>query len=93
MKQPTLKESASGISAHLERFEADPAINTPLDHKSGLRHYYNAGSAARLRRVRVWYVSYQYVTKLTRSEAMRYLDWLDAGNVGTHWKCFRETKP
>ncbi len=83
-----LGEIAKRILAHLQRFEADAKINKPVDH-GGMRlkpyycvNAYHAGS-----RIAIQYVSYQGSTCLSRDEALRYLAWLDAGNVGKHWAC------
>jgi hypothetical protein len=37
----------------------------------------------------VKYVDFQGDTSLTRERAERYLEWLDAGNVGTVWQSWR----
>jgi len=82
---PKLDEIAAKINTHLKRFEADKKINR-TDPTYKTRPYYWAGSSSTGRRVRVCYVSYQGGTNLTRDEALAYLAWLDAGNVGTHYK-------
>ena len=82
----TLTAIANRINAHLKRFERDKKINKPI--KSGgmaTATYYFAGACRVGRFVSVCYVAYQGSTSLTRDEAVAYLKWLDAGNVGTHW--------
>lgn len=80
--EPTLKEIARRINAHLKRFEADPEINKVNSARAS--SYYNAGASARGGWVSITYVSYQGSTALRRDKAQQYLDWLDAGNVGRH---------
>lgn len=75
-----LSELADRIHDHLRRFENDPKIN-----KEGDR-YFHSGAFRAGRFVGVRYVSYQCQHNLTRLEAIKYLEWLDAGNVGKHWK-------
>lgn len=82
-KRP-LRDIAAGIDAHLRRFEADPNINT-LSMKRTLA-YYHARARVAGRYVGVMYVSYQDWCRLTRDEAEAYLAWLDAGNVGQHYR-------
>lgn len=83
-----LTDIAKRIDAHLKRFERDPGINKK---KMG-----NYGMTQEYWRVAVWragaYVQVRYSSpvgnhaSLTRSAAIRYLAWLDAGNVGTHYQ-------
>lgn len=90
----TLTEIAGQISEHLARFEADPKINPSVKFdrekskwvkaEGGLRHYSGANARRGGSRVMITYVSYQGSDGLTRAEALRYLEWLDAGNVGKH---------
>ena len=83
-----LGEIADRIHAHLKRFENDPVINAPVALR---KPYYAAGADQRGAYVRVRYVSYGGGgTNLTKAEARRYLIWLDAGNVGTHWAMERD---
>jgi hypothetical protein len=81
-----LDEIASRINAHLKRFEADPDINRKWTEgrREGLSPYYLAGAGRSGNRVFVSYVNYQGVTGLTKPEAIRYLAWMDASNVGKH---------
>ena len=96
MKRLKCQEIAPRIDAHLRRFEADPVINAKRDvdpgrFGSGWTPYWNAGaySGNGASRVYVTYVRYQGQTALTREEAQRYLEWLDAGNVGRHHEALR----
>jgi len=81
-----LKDLAERIKRYLNRFEADPKINAPRPEASNTKPYYcasaifNGGS-----RIKVIYVHYQGVQTLTREQAIKYLAWLDAGNVGPHY--------
>jgi len=90
---------AGRIGEHLRRFERDPKINRRrrYDRETGKWHddpqgtgdYYMANAYSNGRRVSVVYISYQGGSKLTRAEAMVYLAWLDAGNVGKHFEMER----
>lgn len=98
-KPPTLEALAKRISEHLRRFERDPKINvrrrydretgTWRKDPNGTGDYYMANAYSNGRRISVVYVSYQGGSKLTRDEAVAYLAWLDAGNVGKHFKMER----
>lgn len=79
-------EISRRIAEHLKRFAADPAI---AHNDKGLTRYWNAGSSASGRWVYVRYIAYQGSSNLSRDEAMRYLEWLDAGNVGRHYAALR----
>ena len=83
-----LAEIASRISAHLKRFESDPVINARFtdERRKGLHPYYMASSSSSGNRVWVQYVGYQGSRGLTKAEALVYLEWLDAGNVGQHYR-------
>lgn len=80
----TIGEIADRIRAHLGRFESDPKINVPSGN--GLHPFYLANAWAAGSRVFVTYVSFQGASSLTKTQAALYLAWLDAGNVGKHWK-------
>lgn len=82
------QEIAARINVHLKRFESDPAIN----QGEGGQPYFNA-SAGYFggRYMYVIYVSYQGRSTLSRADALAYLAWLDAGNVGKHFKQQRES--
>jgi hypothetical protein len=82
-----LAEIATKIRAHLARFEANPKINTK---HNGLLRYYGAGAHVGGARVGIRYISFQGVTYVSKAEALRYLAWLDAGNVGRHFEALRE---
>lgn len=87
----TVKEIAARIAAHLRRFEHDPKIN--VECQPGLHCYYMAGAyACGNGRVGVRYVAYQGSTVLTRDDAIVYLVWLDAGNVGDHRAALKKKK-
>lgn len=76
-------EIAERIRTHLKRFEADLSINK---RNRNLLAYWNSGAAASGRFVYVQYISYQGKSALSKTEALLYLAWLDAGNVGKHWE-------
>ena len=91
-----LKEIAARIDAHLKRIERDLRLNPSqkydrergwVDDPSGdgLRRYFNAWAMRTGNRISVVYVSYQGASTLTKAEALRYLEWLDAGNIGKHF--------
>lgn len=80
---------AERILAHLQRFEADPAINVPHDHDgtykpNGYLFYYKPTCRAYRKRIKVNYVSYQFELDMSPTEALAYLEKLDAGEVGKH---------
>jgi len=92
VKTPTLTEIAAGINKHLVRFEADPKINTRYGGPQGTSAYYYARAWRTGNRVAVSYVTYQGTRKITRAEALAYLDWLNAGNVGKHYDQQRQER-
>ena len=89
-----LAEIAARIDKHLDRFANDPEISSRewTDSKGVVRRNtlfwhpcaFRAGSY-----VHVKYVRYQSSSSLRRYEALAYLAWLDAGNIGTHYECQR----
>jgi hypothetical protein len=83
-----LSEIARRINVHLKRFEKDGQINAP-DPKYKTRPYYLAYANAGGRFVYVTYIAYQGRLRLKREEAIKYLDWLDGGNVGKHFEIMR----
>jgi len=89
---PTLQEIADRIREHLQRFENDPAINTPVTEGGSTRRYYNAYAYPSGRYVTVRYVSYQGDNHLTKDQAIAYLAWLDAGNVGKHFTLMEKAR-
>ena len=84
-----LGDIAKSITAHLKRFEADPVINSK-DVKYDTSPYWYSHAWAAGSRVAVQYVSYQGHSKMTKSEALAYLVWLNSGNVGKHWEALKE---
>lgn len=85
----TMKEIAQRIAVHLKRFENDPEINKKRD---GMRTfpYYNAGAYyPGGPKIGVTYISFQGTSNLSKTEAIKYLEWLDAGNVGKHYEVLR----
>ncbi len=84
MPELKLAEIAKRISVHLKRFEADSEINK-VGQGRRLKPYYFANTYVGGSRVCVRYVSFQGTSTLTKAEALRYLAWLDAGNVGSHY--------
>ena len=86
-KAVSCNELAKQIGQFLRQFEADPQINCYKDvARKGSRSYFCAGAWASGKWVYVRYVSYQGDNHLTKSQAEQYLRWLQAGNVGYHWK-------
>jgi hypothetical protein len=83
---PKLGEVADRIYSHLKRIESDPILNPRIGGKNGTPVYWNVNARAAGSRVGITYVSYQGERTLTKQEALAYLAWLDAGNVGKHWK-------
>lgn len=87
----TFTEIADRINDYLHRFETDPVINAPRDGKpGGLVPYWHAHARyTRGPKMYVQYISYQGDSKLSKDEAIAYLAWLDAGNVGRHFEALR----
>lgn len=85
------KEIAKKIAAHLRRFEADPEINAYREGTT-LSPYYSAHAYHAGKWVMVTYISFQGSTSLSKQEALDYLEWLDAGNVGRHYEQQRQAK-
>lgn len=85
---PKLEEIANRIHSHLLRFAADPAIS----HKNNLTRFWLPVAWHSGRYVGVCYVKYQSSNFLTKPQALGYLKWLDAGNVGRHFKWQQEMK-
>jgi hypothetical protein len=94
MTAAELRELADRITAHLERFEADPEINAPRTrtrrtHDGGetvvtLPRFVKPYASASRGCVYVSYISFQGEDKLSGDEAAAYLAALDAGFVGRH---------
>lgn len=84
-----LNDIALRLTAHLKRIEADPALNPPKD---GVRDYFGACARCAGSRLMVTYSLTFAEHRLTKAEALAYLAWLDAGNVGKHWQMQKEQK-
>jgi len=80
-----LDEIAQRIAAHLQRFEHDPVINIK-DAIYKIKPYYWTRCRRAGSRIMVTYLTFQGSSSLTKEEALRYLEWLDQGNVGKHFK-------
>jgi len=81
-----LVELEKRITAHLKRFEKDPKINPPRPHASGTHRYYEPNAYVVGSKIGIRYICYQgFGFPLGRAEALEYLRWLDAGNVGDHY--------
>ena len=88
-KAPKLAEIAKRIQAHLDRMEAAQPNRGTTNAR-----YWHPSSRAAGPRVAVRYISYQYTNKLTKADAWAYLQWLDAGNEGTHYAALaKATQP
>lgn len=85
----TNAEIAAKVRQHLARFEADPEINRPRGENMKLPPYYKANCWSSGRYVGVRYVSFQGDFHLSKADAIVYLAWLDAGNIGRHWKALK----
>ena len=90
-KTPKLKEIAWRIDAHLKRMAADPVFNA-ANPTYGTRPLWWPSAFASGSRVFVRYVSYHGDWSLRKAEALAYLDWLDAGNTGTHYGIERQAR-
>lgn len=88
---PKLSDIAARIRTHLVRFESDPKINAP-DVVYKTSPYYNANSWVGGSRVGVRYVSYHGDSFISKADAMKYLAWLDAGNVGRHYEALKDQR-
>ena len=80
-----LKEIAERIDAYLKKFEADKTINAPGKGSMAISPYYCAGAWVSGSYVSVCYVSFQHTSNLRKADAIKYLERLDAGNVGKHY--------
>jgi hypothetical protein len=84
-KPLTAKVVGERINAYLKRFEDDAVINAPVPRGgTNLTPFFVAQAYGERKYVYITYRSFQGQSKLTVDEARQYLDWLDAGNVGTH---------
>lgn len=93
MSMLTLPQIAEHITTHLKRMEANPTINTApgMRPESTMRIFvrpwaYHSGSKLALI-YRAWDV--HSPAYLTKSEAQKYLEWLDAGNSGRHYEALK----
>ncbi len=84
-----LKEIAEQINAYLKRFESTKKINK-LDRKYKTRPYYHASARQAGSKVAIIYISFQTWSHLSKTDAERYLAWLDADNVGKHFDCSQD---
>lgn len=76
----TTKQIASRIDAFLKGFEKDSNINICRD---GAWDYFMPNVQSRGRWVWVEYAP-PTISALSKPSAIRYLAWLEAGNIGTH---------
>lgn len=81
MAKQKLKEIAGRINAKLNAFEADAAINKKTN---GMSRFLRANATDSGRYVYVCYVSFHGHSALSRDAAVKYMNWLEAGNAGTH---------
>ena len=86
-----LAEIAERIDAHLKRIEADPKTNPWNDGKvNGTRPYFRAGVHTSGSRIASGTSAIKAQRILTKMIAIKYLAWLDAGNVGKHFVLERQ---
>jgi len=102
-KAPTKTEIAAAlgqkINEHLQRIQNDKVLNPgkrfDKDQKKwvldemGVHSFYGARSRGDRHRVWVIYITYQGGSHLSIAEAMKYLVWLNNGNVGRHFEALR----
>jgi hypothetical protein len=88
-KTPKLAEIAARITAHLKRFEADPKVNA---RDSDVPKYWQSHAWSTGRYVKLDYYLYRRTHRLIKSQALAYLEWLDAGGVGKHYGHTGESK-
>lgn len=79
-----LDEIAQRISVHLRRFEVDDKINA-RHSKYKTTPYYKASAFKYGRYVKIRYILYQSGSSISKDDAIKYLEWLDAGGVGKHF--------
>lgn len=77
-----LGQLAGEIATYLQKFEHDPTVNTR--NKYGTMPYYNTHAWVAGRYVQLRYISYQHTYSLEKRDAIKYLEWLRAGNIGRH---------
>lgn len=83
------------INRHLQRFSRDPQISLGKRYDEEAKawmpgDYYGAHSRGDRHRVWIIYVAYQESSYLEIAVAQKYLEWLDAGNVGRHGSALQE---
>lgn len=86
----TMSELAEWINLYLKMFEGDPKINKKDDRNiprfwHSFCHYPGRGP-----KISVKYISFQHTSTLSKAEAEKYLEWLEAGNVGRHYEALRD---
>lgn len=71
----TCEQIANKIFVYLKKFEQEEnkAINVYQPNVWGTT------------KVNIRYVDYYTYDTLTKKEALEYLEWLEKGNIGTHW--------
>jgi hypothetical protein len=72
-----------------KRYRRGPSSLIEVTHSSPKGYIYMANCHASGSRIWVLPVGYQGPTSRTKSEALRYLEWLDAGNNGRHFEALR----
>ena len=81
-----LTEIAARIDAHLKRFEDQ-------EHRLriGDREWYHSSCEVYGTRLKLHYMTTRELTgfSVKKSDAITYLAWLDAGNVGKHWEVLK----
>ncbi len=83
---PKLAEIAERITAHLKRMERNPEIERGVGFRLMYSRAWDSGPV-----VRITYVG-QGSIALRKADALKYLEWLDAGNNGRHWEALREVQ-
>lgn len=84
-----LTATAGAIRQHLKRIEDDDELN-PLPVEGGGRRFWHTDAHRSGSYVRVQYISYEGSMTINRETAERYLKWLEAGNVGSHFTMQRD---
>jgi hypothetical protein len=82
---PKLDEIAARIGVHLHRIELARS-----DRDSGSPTYWGSQAWRAGSYLGVKYVSFQGNLFLTKTQALVYLAWLDAGNEGKHFQAMRD---
>lgn len=77
-----LAEIARRIKAHLDRLAANPET---ARNAKGHARFWTPNAFVAGRYVKVIYVSYQHTSALSKEEALRYLEALDAGCTVPHF--------